>query len=588
MPQVRPHLIQLFRNVAMQLSGQPGDHHAVSLIGLVRRIVLLLAGDMSHQRLHAHHRQAPLRAQPLHLQPPRPGRLARHRHRREPPRPGLSRRPVQRLAQPERLHPHRLTRQHPHIMINHRERLLLIGQVDPDHRAITRQHSPQLLPPRVPPAVPPRHAVTLAHRTSSLAAFGTPSPHNRTRRTSSSQLPPAEHAPPALRPITTRCEAAPRRRCQAGRSRRGAVRGCAAPGPSGCGGPARLGVWLGRGPMRSGMPAKVELIAYADRFGGDLAGLRGLLNGPLRGLFGGVHVLPFYRPYDGADAGFDPEDHTEVYERLGSWDDIAALSAEYRVMTDMIVNHVSSGSPQFQDWLAKGDASAFAGMFLSYGTAFPEGATEEALLRLYRPRPGLPFTPYLLGNGGKALLWTTFTPRQIDVDVRHPVTRGYLLRILDKLAAARVSHVRLDAIGYAVKTPGLTSFMTPDTVKFIGEVTAWCRERGLAVLVEVHSHYLHQVQIAGQVDYVYDFALPPLILHALTAADADPLLTWQGLRPANAVTVLDTHDGIGVIDVGPDATGRAGPGLLSQDQLARLVEAIHRHSGGTSRQATGA
>ena len=188
----------------MQLNGQPGDHHAVSLIGLVRRVVLLLAGNMSHQRLHAHQPQAPLRAQPLHLQPPRPGRLTRHRHRREPLRPGLRHRPVQRLAQPERLHPHRLTRQHPHIMINHRERLLLIGQVDPDHRAVTRQHSPQLLPPRVPPAIPPRHAVTLAHRTSSLAAFGTPSPHYRTRRTSPPQLPPAEQAPPALRPITTR------------------------------------------------------------------------------------------------------------------------------------------------------------------------------------------------------------------------------------------------------------------------------------------------------------------------------------------------------------------------------------------------
>jgi sucrose phosphorylase len=336
------------------------------------------------------------------------------------------------------------------------------------------------------------------------------------------------------------------------------------------------------------MPAKVELIAYANRFGGDLAGLRGLLNGPLRGLFGGVHVLPFYRPYDGADAGFDPQDHTEVDERLGSWDDISALSAEHRVMADMIVNHVSAGSPQFRDWLAHGDASQYAGMFLTYGTAFPGGATEETLLRLYRPRPGLPFTPYLLGNGGKALVWTTFTPQQIDVDVRHPVTRAYLLRILDRLAAARVSHVRLDAVGYAVKTPGLTSFMTPDTFKFIGEVTAWCHERDLDVLVEVHSYFLHQVEIARQVDYVYDFALPPLILHALTAADAGPLLTWQGLRPANAVTVLDTHDGIGVIDVGPDAADRSRPGLLSPEQVARLVEAIHVNSGGTSRRATGA
>jgi sucrose phosphorylase len=335
------------------------------------------------------------------------------------------------------------------------------------------------------------------------------------------------------------------------------------------------------------MTGKVELIAYADRFGGDLAGLHRLLSGPLRGLFGGVHVLPFYRPYDGADAGFDPEDHTEVDPRLGSWDDVTALSTDYRVMTDVIVNHVSSGSPQFQDWLANGDGSPFAGMFLTYGAGFPDGATEEMLLRLYRPRPGLPFTPYLLGNGRKALLWTTFTPQQIDVDVRHPATREYLLRILDRLAGANVSQVRLDAVGYAVKTPGLTSFLTPETFKFIGELTAWCHERDLEVLVEVHSYYLHQVEIARQVDYVYDFALPPLILHALTAADAGPLLTWQGLRPANAVTVLDTHDGIGVIDVGPDTTDRGRPGLLRPGELSRLVEAIHDNSGGTSRQATG-
>ncbi len=336
------------------------------------------------------------------------------------------------------------------------------------------------------------------------------------------------------------------------------------------------------------MRAEVELIAYADRFGGNLAGLRALLNGPLGGLFGGVHVLPFFRPYDGADAGFDPQDHTEVDGRLGSWDDIAALSGEYRVMVDVIVNHVSSSSPQFQDWLANGPDSPFAGMFLTYGSAFPAGATEDMLMRLYRPRPGLPFTPYVLADGRKTLVWTTFTPQQIDVDVRHPTTRAYLLRVLDKLAAAHVSRVRLNAVGYAVKTPGLTSFMTPETFKFIDEVTAWCHQRNLEVLVEVHSYYLRQVEIAGQVDYVYDFALPPLVLHALTAADAGPLLTWLWHRPANAVTVLDTHDGIGVIDVGPDAADQTRPGLLDPADLARLVEAIHANSGGTARQATGA
>ncbi len=331
----------------------------------------------------------------------------------------------------------------------------------------------------------------------------------------------------------------------------------------------------------------VELIAYADRFGGDLAGLRALLDGPLAGLFNGVHVLPFYRPYDGADAGFDPEDHTEVDARLGSWDDIAALSARHQVMADVIVNHVSSSSPQFQDWLANGPASPFARMFLTFDGVFPAGATEEALMRLYRPRPGLPFTPYTLSDGTKRLLWTTFTPQQIDVDVRDPVARAYLLRILDKLAGAHVSRVRLDAVGYAVKTPGSTCFMIPETFAFIGELTRWCHERNLKVLVEVHSYYLRQIEIARQVDYVYDFALPPLVLHALTAADPGPLISWLERRPANAITVLDTHDGIGVIDVGPDAADRSRPGLLNPGQLSRLVEALHSNSGGTSRRATG-
>ena len=331
----------------------------------------------------------------------------------------------------------------------------------------------------------------------------------------------------------------------------------------------------------------MELITYADRLGGDLSGLRRVLDGPLAGLFGGVHVLPFFRPYDGADAGFDPADHTEVDERLGTWSDISALSATYAIMVDVIVNHVSSSSPQFQDWLAGGAGSEFDGMFLTLGGVFPGGAREDDLLRLYRPRPGLPFTVYTLADGTKRLVWTTFTAAQVDLDVHHPATRAYLLRVLDRLAESAVARVRLDAVGYAVKTRGTTSFMTPETFGFIDEITAWCHERNLQVLLEVHSYYQRQIDIARQVDQVYDFALPPLVLHALTAADADPLLAWLSIRPLNTVTVLDTHDGIGVIDVGADATDGSRAGLLTPEQIDRLVEAVHENSGGASSRATG-
>ena len=95
------------------------------------------------------------------------------------------------------------------------------------------------------------------------------------------------------------------------------------------------------------MADHVELIAYADRLGGDLPGLRAVLDGPLAGLFGAVHILPFFRPFDGADAGFDPEDHTEVDPRLGTWADVGKIAADHSVMVDVIVNHVSYRSPQF-------------------------------------------------------------------------------------------------------------------------------------------------------------------------------------------------------------------------------------------------
>ncbi len=336
------------------------------------------------------------------------------------------------------------------------------------------------------------------------------------------------------------------------------------------------------------MRSSVQLITYADRLAGDLPGLRSMLDGPLAGLFGGVHVLPFFTPFDGADAGFDPDDHTTVDPRLGTWDDVRALATDHEVMVDVIVNHVSSRSPQFADWLAHGEASEHAGMFLTLGSVFPDGATEDDLLRLYRPRPGLPFTPYSFADGSRRLVWTTFTPQQVDVDVRAAQTRAYLLSVLDSLAEARVASVRLDAVGYAVKTPGTPSFMTEHTFAFIDEITTWCRERGLEVLVEVHSYYERQVEIARRVDLVYDFALPPLVLHGLITGDAEPLRAWLRVRPANAVTVLDTHDGIGVIDVGADATDKTKPGLLTPEQIHNLVEAMHDHSGGTSRQATGA
>lgn len=336
------------------------------------------------------------------------------------------------------------------------------------------------------------------------------------------------------------------------------------------------------------MKNQVQLIAYADRLGGSLPALNRLLREHFSGLFGGVHLLPFFSRIDDADAGFDPADHLTVDPRLGSWHDVQALANEIDVMADAIVNHISVESRQFQDFSLRGAASAYAALFLTLDAVFPDGATEGELLSIYRPRPGLPFTPMTLQDGSRRILWTTFAPQQIDIDVTGEPGRDYLDSILRTFAENSVRMVRLDAVGYAVKKRASDCFMIPETYAFIAELTTRARQLGLEVLVEVHSHYRRQIDIAAHVDRVYDFALPPLVLHALFRRTAMYLKNWIEIRPHNCLTVLDTHDGIGVIDAGPAAGSAPLPGLLPAAELERTVEEIHLRSNGASRRASGA
>jgi len=338
------------------------------------------------------------------------------------------------------------------------------------------------------------------------------------------------------------------------------------------------------------MKNNVQLITYADRLGGsDIKALHRLLKGPLAGLFGGVHILPFYYPIHGADAGFDPIDHTQIDPCLGSWADIKELGQDVDLVADLIVNHVSSSSPQFLDYSEKGEASSYKGMFLTMASVFPNGATEADLLTIYRPRPGLPFSYVTLKNNQNRLLWTTFSKQQIDIDVTHPQSKAYLQSVLRTLHENGIRMVRLDAIGYAVKKPGSSCFMIPETFDFIEDLTRQAASLGMEVLVEIHSYYRRQIEIARQVDRVYDFALPPLVLHGIFNHTGRYLKQWLEISPCNAITVLDTHDGIGVIDIGVDSSDPHGcPGIIPPEELDALVEKIHTNSNGQSRRASGA
>ncbi len=328
----------------------------------------------------------------------------------------------------------------------------------------------------------------------------------------------------------------------------------------------------------------VQLIAYVDRLAGDLSGVRALLNNELSGLFGGIHLLPYFTPYDGADAGFDPADHLSVDDRLGDWDSLRKLSDQTYVISDLIVNHVSTESPQFKDVMRRGEASDYWELFLKRSDFFPDERSSANIDKVYRPRPGSPFTTITLDNGTSHDFWTTFSSQQLDINVECVAGRHYLESILQQFAEAGVKGIRLDAVGYAIKRRGTECFMLPETFGFIESLREAAARHNMDVLVEIHSHHQTQIDIAARVPWVYDFALPPLVLHTLYSADAAALKKWFSISPRNCITVLDTHDGIGIVDAAGDGERT---GLLSDEQVDELLVQIDIRTEGQSRLASG-
>lgn len=294
---------------------------------------------------------------------------------------------------------------------------------------------------------------------------------------------------------------------------------------------------------------QIQLVTYPDSLGGTLHDVTNFIDVYLKDVIGGVHILPFYP--SSADRGFAPLTHLEVDPDFGTWEDIRRISQEHDLIVDLTVNHISCESTYFQDYLQYGDASAYAHLFLEVETFLERHEVElEAFAETYRPRPRLPFSTFKLWDGTTKQVWTTFTNHQIDLDVESEGTRELMKQFIDHLVSQGVKLIRLDAVGYTVKRPWTSSFMIPETYDFV----RWLRSTTpstVELLAEVHHEPAKQLDLLdqGAVEWVYDFSLPLLTLHALFSGTARNLANWISIRPLQVISTLDTHDGIGVIDV---------------------------------------
>ena len=294
---------------------------------------------------------------------------------------------------------------------------------------------------------------------------------------------------------------------------------------------------------------QIMLITYADCMGDNLKDLDFVLSHYLQGAVGGLHILPFF-PSSG-DRGFAPLTYKEVEPAFGNWDDVLSLADRYYMMYDYMINHLSAESDIYKDFLAKKDDSKYRDFFIRYKDFWPENEpTHEQISKIYLRRE-VPYIDAQFADGTTERLWCTFSPTQIDINCLGSETaREFMIDNLRVLSQHGASLIRLDALAYATKRRNTNCFFVePEIWKLIDQCRQALEGTDSEILPEIHENYFIQKKLEEQNVYTYDFQLPMLILNAVYFGRTLYLKDWMKLCPRKQFTTLDTHDGIGVVDV---------------------------------------
>lgn len=290
------------------------------------------------------------------------------------------------------------------------------------------------------------------------------------------------------------------------------------------------------------------LITYSDSLGKNMEELFKVMETYFEDAIGGIHLLPFF-PSTG-DRGFAPSDYTTVDSDLGSWEMIEKLGEKYYLMFDFMINHISRESLFFQDFKKEHLNSKYKDMFIRINDFFPLGRPNEKDLDLiYKRKDKAPFQEVEFADGETELVWNTFGEEQIDLDVTAEVTKKFIRQTIKNMAAHGCSILRLDAFAYAIKKLNTNDFFVePEIWDLLDEVKAEAAKYDMELLPEIHEHYSIQMKIANHDYYIYDFALPMVMLYSLYSGRVERLAKWLEMSPMKQFTTLDTHDGIGVVD----------------------------------------
>ena len=294
----------------------------------------------------------------------------------------------------------------------------------------------------------------------------------------------------------------------------------------------------------------------------------------LKGVVNGVHILPFF-PFT-SDDGFAVTDFRKVDPALGDWPDIKRIGGAFNLVSDLVLNHVSSQGAWF---------NAYRQGQTPYDAFFFEASPEDDISTVVRPRT-TPLLQEVETSNGPRHVWCTFSHDQIDLNYANPEVLLEILRIVRMHVDQGVQTIRLDAVAFLWKEVGTPSIHMPQThaiIQLLRLLVDYTHET-VILLTETNVPKAENLSYFGQSNEahaIYNFPLPPLILHAMLSGSARHLRTWQAAMPPAPpgcayLNFTASHDGIGM---------RPVEGLLPEAEIARIIEAGRAAGGRVSMRA---
>jgi len=294
----------------------------------------------------------------------------------------------------------------------------------------------------------------------------------------------------------------------------------------------------------------------------------------LKGAINSVHILPFF-PYT-SDDGFAVSDFRAVNPQLGDWPDINRIAGDFTLMSDLVLNHVSSQGNWFNAY-RQGQAP--------YDKFFFEASPDDDLSMVVRPRT-TPLLQEVDTPNGPRHVWCTFSHDQIDLDFRNPEVLLEFLRIIRLHVDNGVQIIRLDAVAFLWKVAGSPSIHLPQThavIKLMRLLCDYASEK-IILLTETNVPKAENLSYFGagdQAHAIYNFPLPPLILHAMMSGSATYLHKWQRAMPPAPMgcaylNFTASHDGIGM---------RPAEGVLPEAEKDKVIDTVRKAGGLVSMRA---